>query len=91
MHKSSPPPARSRSTMAAIRWSRRRFEYNQKSGRMTAIGNVELISPDGNRMYGDKMDVTDSSDGFVDALRIEMPDNTRMAAEKGERVGGVRS
>ncbi|MGY5806286.1 LPS-assembly protein LptD [Rhizobium sp. LEGMi198b] len=66
-----------------------KVEYNQKSGRMTAIGNVELISPDGNRMYGDKMDVTDSfSDGFVNALRIEMPDNTRMAAEKGERVGG---
>jgi len=68
-----------------------KVEYNQKSGRMTAIGNVELISPDGNRMYGDKMDVTDSfSDGFVDALRIEMPDNTRMAAEKGERVGGTQ-
>ncbi|WFU10035.1 LPS-assembly protein LptD [Rhizobium sp. CB3090] len=66
-----------------------KVEYNQKTGRMTAIGNVELISPDGNRMYGDKMDVTDSfSDGFVNALRIEMPDNTRMAAEKGERVGG---
>ncbi len=66
-----------------------RVEYNQKSGRMTAIGNVELIMPDGNRMYGDKMDVTDSfSDGFVNSLRIEMPDNTRMVAEKGERVGG---
>ena len=66
-----------------------KVEYNQKSGRMTALGNVELITPDGNRMYGDKMDVTDSfSDGFVNALRIEMPDNTRMVAEKGERVGG---
>ncbi|MDL2399933.1 LPS-assembly protein LptD [Rhizobium mayense] len=66
-----------------------KVEYNQKTGRMTAIGNVELITPDGNRMYGDKMDVTDSfSDGFVNALRIEMPDNTRMVAEKGERVGG---
>ena len=68
-----------------------KVEYNQKSGRMTAIGNVELISPDGNRMYGDKMDVTDSfSDGFVNSLRIEMPDNTRLVAEKGERVGGTQ-
>jgi LPS-assembly protein len=68
-----------------------KVEYNQKSGRMTALGNVELITPDGNRMYGDKMDVTDSfSDGFVNALRIEMPDNTRMVAEKGERVGGTQ-
>ena len=68
-----------------------RVEYNQKSGRMTALGNVELITPDGNRMYGDKMDVTDSfSDGFVNSLRVEMPDNTRMVAEKGERVGGTQ-
>ncbi|MGG6895988.1 MULTISPECIES: LPS-assembly protein LptD [Rhizobium] len=68
-----------------------KVEYNQKSGRMMALGNVELITPDGNRMYGDKMDVTDSfSDGFVNALRIEMPDNTRLAAEKGERVGGTQ-
>jgi len=68
-----------------------KVEYNQKSGRMTALGNVELITPDGNRMYGDKMDVTDSfSDGFVNSLRIEMPDNTRMVAEKGERVGGTQ-
>ena len=63
--------------------------YNQQTHRMMALGNVELITPDGNRMYGDKMDVTDSfSDGFVNSLRMEMPDNTRMAAEKGERVGG---
>ncbi|NTF41496.1 LPS-assembly protein LptD [Rhizobium rhizogenes] len=68
-----------------------KVEYNQKSGRMTALGNVELITPDGNRMYGDKMDVTDSfSDGFVNSLRVEMPDNTRMVAEKGERVGGTQ-
>jgi LPS-assembly protein len=68
-----------------------RVEYNQKTGRMMATGNVELITPDGNRMYGDHMDVTDNfSDGFVDALRLEMPDNTRLAAEKGERVGGTQ-
>ena len=68
-----------------------RVEYNQKTGRMMAIGNIELVTPDGNRMYGDKMDITDNfKDGFVNALRIEMPDNTRLAAEKGERVGGTQ-
>jgi LPS-assembly protein len=68
-----------------------RVQYNQKTGRMMATGNVELISPDGNRMYGDNMDVTDNfSDGFVNTLRLEMPDNTRLAAEKGERVGGTQ-
>jgi LPS-assembly protein len=67
-----------------------RVEYNQKTGRMTAIGNIELISPDGNRIYADNLDVTDNfADGFVNSLRIEMPDNTRLAAETAQRIGGT--
>jgi LPS-assembly protein len=66
-----------------------RVEYDQKTGRMMALGNIELISPDGNRMYADKLDVTDDfANGFINALRIETADNTRLAAESGERVGG---
>ena len=64
-------------------------EYNQKTGRMTASGNIELVEPDGNRVYADTMDVTDTfADGFIEALRIETTDNTRLLAESGERVGG---
>lgn len=64
--------------------------YDQKSGRMTATGNIEMIDPDGNRIYADTLDVTDNfADGFVKALRIETTDNTRMAAESGERVNGT--
>jgi LPS-assembly protein len=66
-----------------------RVDYNQTTNRMVATGNVELISPDGNRTYGDSMDVTNGfADGFINALRVEMPDNTRLAAVKGNRVGG---
>ena len=66
-----------------------RVEYNQKTGRMMALGNVELVSPDGTRMYSDKLDVTDDfADGFINSLRIETPDNTRIVAETGQRVGG---
>ncbi|SCB12695.1 LPS-assembly protein [Rhizobium multihospitium] len=66
-------------------------DYNQITKRMTATGNVELITPDGNRTYGDRMDVTnDFSNGFIEALRVEMPDNTRMVAIKGDRVGGSK-
>src|SRR5690606_25328344 len=37
----------------------------------------------------DTLDVTDNfADGFVKALRIETTDNTRLAAESGERVDG---
>lgn len=68
-----------------------RVEYNQKTGRMMALGNIEMISPDGNRMYSDKLDVTDDfANGFVNALRIETADNTRIVAESGERVGGTQ-
>lgn len=69
-----------------------RVEYDQHTGRMRAIGSVEMIEPDGNRIYADELDVTDNfSDGFVNALRIETPDNTRIAAESAERSGGVET
>ncbi|MBY3443151.1 MULTISPECIES: LPS-assembly protein LptD [Rhizobium] len=68
-----------------------KVEYNQKTGRMMAIGNIELVSPDGNRIYADSLDVTDNfADGFMNSLRIETADNTRIAAETGERVGGTK-
>ncbi|OCJ18221.1 Organic solvent tolerance protein [Rhizobium sp. AC44/96] len=68
-----------------------RVEYNQKTGRLMALGNVELISPDGNRMYADKLDVTDDfANGFINSLRIETADNTRLVAESGERVAGTQ-
>ncbi|MBX4928367.1 LPS-assembly protein LptD [Rhizobium binae] len=68
-----------------------KVEYNQKTGRMMAIGNVEMVSPDGNRIYADNLDVTDNfADGFLNSLRIETSDNTRIVAESGERVGGTK-
>lgn len=63
-----------------------RVEYDQRTGRVKAIGSVEMIEPGGNRIYADDLDVTDNfSDGFLNALRIETPDNTRIAAESAER------
>lgn len=67
-----------------------KVEYNQKTGRLTAIGNIELIEPNGNRLYAETLDVTDNfADGFINALRVETTDNTRLIAESGERVGGT--
>ncbi|MDZ7599960.1 MAG: LPS-assembly protein LptD [Hoeflea sp.] len=63
-----------------------RVEYDQQTGRVKAMGSVEMIEPTGNRIYADDLDVTDNfSDGFLNALRIETPDNTRIAAESAER------
>jgi LPS-assembly protein len=65
----------------------KRVEYNQKTGRMMAIGEIEMVEPSGNRVYADKLDVTDDfSRGFLDALRVETTDNTRMVAVKGRRI-----
>ncbi len=63
--------------------------YNQQTRRMTATGNVEVVERDGNKIYSDHMDVTDSfRDGFVNGLRVETTDNTRFAAESAERSNG---
>ncbi|MFM2280290.1 MAG: hypothetical protein RLZZ444_2521 [Pseudomonadota bacterium] len=67
----------------------KRVEYDQKSGRMMAIGDIEFIEPGGNRVYADKLDVTDDfANGFVEALRIETVDDTRLAAPRAERING---
>nr|CAD6419492.1 LPS-assembly protein LptD [Rhizobium sp. Q54] len=66
-----------------------RVEYDQQSGRVIARGNIELIEPDGNRIYADELDVTDDfGQGFLNALRVETTDNTRIAAESAERLPG---
>ena len=63
--------------------------YNQKTKRLVAKGDVEMLQPDGNRVYADSADITDDfADGFVNALRIETPDNTRFAAQGAVREGG---
>ena len=67
----------------------RQVVYNQKTKRMVAKGNVEIVEKDGNRIYSDEMDVTDDfRDGFVNGLRVETVDDTRFAAESAERSLG---
>ena len=67
----------------------RKVTYNQKTGRLMAEGNVEIVEKDGNRIYSDQIDITDDfSEGFVNALRVETIDNTRFAAESATREGG---
>jgi LPS-assembly protein len=67
----------------------REVEYDQTTGRVKARGNIELIEPTGNRVYGDEMDLSDDfANGFINALRIETTDLTKLAATSGERVNG---
>ncbi len=66
-----------------------KVEYNQQSGRLVASGNVEILEPNGNRIFAQEIDITDDfRDGFVSALNVATPDNTRIAAESADRRDG---
>ena len=63
--------------------------YNQSTKRLHAEGNVRLTEEDGKITYGEIMDLADNyRDGFVDSLRLDAPDRTRMAAARAERTKG---
>ncbi|HEX5210542.1 MAG TPA: LPS-assembly protein LptD [Pseudolabrys sp.] len=63
--------------------------YDQTSKRLHAEGNVRLTDADGRITHGTIMDLSDDyRDGFVDSLRLESPDQTRMAAARAERSKG---
>ncbi len=62
--------------------------YNQVTKRLHAEGNVRLTE-DGKVTYGTIMDLSDDyRDGFVDSLRLDSPDQTRLAAVRAERTKG---
>ncbi len=67
----------------------KQVEYSQKTGRIIATGDIELIEPGGNRVYADQMDVTDNfADGFIETMRLETTDLTKLAAVTAERRNG---
>lgn len=66
-----------------------RVTYERATGRVIATGAVEIVEPNGNRIFADEIDVTDDfQDGFVEALRVETVENTRFIAESAERRDG---
>ncbi len=63
--------------------------YDQSTKRLHAEGNVRLTEENGKVTYGDIMDMSDDyRNGFVDSLRLDAPDQTRMAATRAERTQG---
>ena len=58
-----------------------RVIYDQKTKRVHAEGNVKLTEPNGRVTYGEIINLSDDfRDGFVDSLRLDTPEQTRMAA-----------
>jgi LPS-assembly protein len=63
--------------------------YDQKTKRLHAEGNVRLTEEEGKVTYGEIMDLSDNyRDGFVDSLRLDSPEQTRMAAARADRTNG---
>ena len=64
--------------------------WNQKTGRVFAQGNVVLITSQGDKMIGDRVELTDTlRDGTVDNLLVVMESGARVAAARGSRSGNT--
>jgi len=65
-----------------------RVIYDQRTKRLRAEGNARLTEADGKVSYGETMDLSDDyRDGFIDSLRLETANETRMAATRADRTG----
>jgi LPS-assembly protein len=63
--------------------------YDQKTKRLHAEGNIRMTDADGKITYANIMDLSDDyRDGFVDSLRVDTADATRMAATRADRTSG---
>jgi LPS-assembly protein len=63
--------------------------YDQKTKRLHAEGNIRMTDADGKITYATIMDLSDDyRDGFVDSLRVDTADATRMAATRADRTNG---
>src|SRR4051812_3686597 len=66
-----------------------RVIYDQKTKRLHAEGNIRLTDAEGKITYANNMDLSDDyRDGFVDSLRVDTEDATRMAATRMDRSSG---
>jgi LPS-assembly protein len=66
-----------------------RVIYDQKNKRLHAEGNARLTEPNGQVTHGEIISLSeDYRDGFVDSLRVELPDQSRIAAARASRTAG---
>jgi LPS-assembly protein len=64
--------------------------WDRKSGQVFAKGNVVVVTPEGDKLIGENVQLTDSMrDGTVDNLMVVLESGGRIAARHGARVNGV--
>ncbi|MGE3294673.1 MAG: LptA/OstA family protein, partial [Geminicoccaceae bacterium] len=60
--------------------------YDQRADKMRAIGNVVLIQPNGDAIFGKEVEITgDLQEGFVQAVGMLLNDDSRIAANRADR------
>ena len=66
-----------------------RVSWDRKTGKVQASGNVVVLDPQGNKLIGDKVDLTDSlKDGTIDNLLLVLETGGRIAAQRGVLANG---
>ena len=65
-----------------------RVVWNRNTGEVRAEGNVVVLTPEGDRLVGESVLLTDTlRDGTVDNLLIVLESGGRIAAQRGVRTG----
>jgi LPS-assembly protein len=66
--------------------------WDRKSGQVFAKGNVVAVTPEGDKIVGDDVQLTDTlRDGTIDNLVVVLESGGRVAATRGTRTNGVLS
>ncbi|MEA3002976.1 MAG: LPS-assembly protein [Sphingomonadales bacterium] len=66
-----------------------RILWNRKTDEVRAQGNVRLVTPEGNIVYGDNVVLTDAmKNGVIENLLLVLEDGGRLAADRAERKDG---
>ncbi len=64
--------------------------WDRRSGEVRAKGNVVLLTPQGDKLIGDNVQLTDTlRDGTVDNLMVVLESGGRLAATHGTRVNDI--
>ena len=64
--------------------------WERKTGRVFARGNVVMLTPEGDKLVGDNVELTDTlRDGTVNNLMVVLENGARVAATRGTRTGNV--
>ncbi len=67
-----------------------RVSWDRNSGRVVAEGNVVVVTPEGDKLVTNRVDLTDTlRDGTVENLLIVLESGGRIAATRGVRLGDV--